>query len=441
MNDSSRAGSFRWRILALLFIATTINYVDRSILGVLGPTLRDHVFGWTNQQYAYITMAFKIAYALGLLTMGGIVDRIGVKRGYALSIGTWSVFSMAQALITRALGWPGFAAVRFGLGFGEAGNFPASVKTVAEWFPRRERALATGIFNAGTNIGALLAPLVVSLAVGTGGAHWQRAFFVTTGFSAAWLVLWMTAYRRPEVHPRLSSSERAYILSDSAVETADKLPWRSVFPVRETWAFAAAKLPDAVWYFYLFWGSFFLNARFGLELKGLALPLIVIYALADVGSIGGGWLSSSLLKRGWPVNRARKTTLFLCALIILPVVFAPRTSSPWLAVALIGLAAAGHQAWSANAFTLVSDVFPRKATASVVGIGGMVGALAGLLADLGLGKILDKSGPGAYSTAFLIAGSMYLVAFLLIHALMPRMTTLDENLRRTPRPRPGEQAP
>ena len=219
-------------------------------------------------------------------------------------------------------------------------------------------------------------------------------------------------------------------MSGTAVETVDRLPWSRVFPVRETWAFAAAKLPDAVWYFYLFWGSFFLNARFGLELKGLALPLIVIYALADIGSVGGGWLSSAFLKRGWPANRARKTTLLVCAVVVLPVVFAPRTSNPWLAVLLIGLAAAGPQAWSANAFTLVSDVFPRKATASVVGIGGMVGALAGLAADLGLGKILDKSGPGAYSIAFLIAGLMYLFALLLIHGLMPRMTPLDENLRR-----------
>jgi ACS family hexuronate transporter-like MFS transporter len=430
MTTSSRAGSFRWRILALLFMATTINYVDRSILGVLGPTLRDHVFGWTNQQYAYITIAFKIAYAAGLLTMGGIVDRIGAKRGYVLSIGTWSAFSLAHALVTRAMGWAGFAAARFGLGFGEAGNFPASVKTVAEWFPPQERALANGIFNAGTNIGALLAPLVVSVAVGASGEHWQRAFFVTSGFSAAWLVLWLTTYRTPEAHPRLSEGERAYIVSGTAVETVDRLPWSRVFPVRETWAFAAAKLPDAVWYFYLFWGSFFLNARFGLELKGLALPLIVIYALADIGSVGGGWLSSAFLKRGWPANRARKTTLLVCAVVVLPVVFAPRTSNPWLAVLLIGLAAAGHQAWSANAFTLVSDVFPRKATASVVGIGGMVGALAGLAADLGLGKILDKSGPGAYSIAFLIAGLMYLFALLLIHGLMPRMTPLDENLRR-----------
>jgi ACS family hexuronate transporter-like MFS transporter len=440
MTASNRAGSFRWRILALLFMATTINYVDRSLLGVLGPTLRDKVFGWTNQQYAYITIAFKIAYAAGLLTMGGIVDRIGAKRGYALSIATWSAFSMAHAFVTKAMGWVGFAAARFGLGFGEAGNFPASVKTVAEWFPRKERALATGIFNAGTNIGALLAPLVVSLAAGSSGVHWQRAFFVTSGFSAAWLVLWLTTYRRPEVHPRLSNAERAHILGDSAVETAEKLPWSSVLPVRETWAFAAAKLPDAVWYFYLFWGSFFLNARFGLELKGLALPLIVIYGLADVGSVGGGWLSSALLKRGWPVNRARKTTLLICAVVVLPVVAAPRTSNPWLAVVLIGLAAAGHQAWSANAFTLVSDVFPRKATASVVGIGGMVGSVAGLLADLGLGRILDKSGPSAYSVAFLVAGLMYLFSLLLIHALMPRMTPLDETLRRAPSPGPTARA-
>lgn len=426
---TKKVGTYRWRILALLFLATTINYMDRSILGVLGPTLRDHVFSWTNQQYAYINISFKAAYALGLLTMGALVDRKGTKKGYLWSIAIWSCFSLLHAFVTRGMGWIGFAVARFGLGFGESGNFPACIKTVAEWFPKKERALATGIFNAGTNVGAVLTPLIIPLIVSSDGRNWQFAFLITAVFSAAWIVLWVRTYQKPEIHPSLSKTELDYILSDSTAETQERLPWSRVLPVKETWAFAVAKLTDAVWWFYLFWGGFFLNAQFKLELKGLALPLIVIYVVADFGSIGGGWLSSAFIKRGWPINRARKTTLLICAACILPVVMATQTKNQWVAVGLIALAAAGHQAWSANIFTLVSDVFPKKATASVVGIGGMVGALAGLLADLGLGRILDASGPSAYTFAFLIAGSIYLVALLIVHLIMPKMTPLDENLR------------
>jgi ACS family hexuronate transporter-like MFS transporter len=422
-------GSFRWRILALLFMATTINYMDRSVLGVLGPTLRDHVFGWTNRQYAYITISFKIAYALGLLVMGAVVDRKGAKKGYLYSIGTWSVFSLLHALVTRGMGWIGFAAVRFGLGFGESGNFPSCIKTIAEWFPKKERALATGIFNAGTNVGVILSALLVTLIVSPEGKRWQFAFLVTSVFSATWVLLWVRTYRRPEAHPRVAPSELAFIQSDSAAETAEKIPWSKVLPVKETWAFAVAKLPDAVWFFYMFWGTFFLNAQFGLSLTGLALPLVVIYVVADFGSIAGGWMSSALIRKGWTINRARKTTMLLCAVVIMPVVFATQTSKAWLAVGLMALAAGGHQAWSANAFTLASDVFPRKATASVVGIGGMIGAAAGIVADLGLGRILDQSGRKGYSFAFLVAGSLYLVALGVIHLIMPRMTPLDENLK------------
>jgi ACS family hexuronate transporter-like MFS transporter len=431
---SSKIGTYRWRILALLFMATTINYMDRSVLGVLGPTLRDHIFGWTNQQYAYINIAFKIAYAFGLLGMGAVIDRKGTKKGYLYSIGTWSVFSLLHALITRGMGWIGFAVARFGLGIGESGNFPSCIKTIGEWFPKRERALATGIFNAGTNVGVILSPIFVSLIVSPEGKGWQFAFLVTAAFSAAWIVLWLLTYRKPEVHPKVTAAELAYIQSDSAAESVRKIPWAKVLPVKETWAFAVAKLPDAVWFFYLFWGTFFQNAQFGLALKGLALPLVVIYVFADFGSVGGGWLSSSFIKRGWTVNRARKTTMLICAVVILPVVFATQTSKAWVAVGLIALAAAGHQAWSANAFTLVSDVFPKKATASVVGIGGMIGALAGIAADLGLGRVLDKSGPRAYFYAFLIAGLLYPAALLAIHLIMPRMTPLGENLELVNKP-------
>lgn len=425
-----KTGGFRWRILALLFMATTINYMDRSILGVLGPTLKEKVFGWSDMDYAYINMAFKTAYAIGLLTMGAIIDKVGTKLGYTISISIWTIFGVAQGFVTAGIGVVGFALARFGLGFGEAGNFPACIKTVAEWFPKKERALATGIFNAGANVGAILAPLAIPIIVANDGTNWQFAFFITALFSLIWIFLWNRYYKRPELHCKLTKSEMEYISSDSEAESADKIPWKSVLPVRETWAFAISKLPDAVWWFYLFWGGFFLKAKFGLELKGLAVPIIIIYVMADLGSIGGGWLSSSLMKRGWSTNRARKTTLLICALAVLPVVFAAVTDNQWIAVALISLAAAGHQAWSANVFTLVSDVFPKKATASVVGIGGMMGAVAGILADFFLGKVLVHSGANAYMFAFFVAGSLYLVALLFIHLIMPQMTPLDENLKR-----------
>jgi len=422
-------GSFRWRIMALLFMATTINYMDRSVLGVLGPTLRDHVFSWTNRQYSYITISFKIAYALGLLVMGAVIDRKGTKKGYLYSIGTWSVFSLLHALVTRGMGWIGFALARFGLGFGESGNFPSCIKTIAEWFPKKERALATGIFNAGTNVGIILAAALATAIVGPEGQRWQLTFLTTAALSATWIVLWLRTYRRPEAHPRITPAELAYIRSDAAAETEEKIPWAQLLPIKETWAFAAAKLPDAVWYFYMFWGTFFLNAQFGLSLTGLALPLVVIYIVADFGSVVGGWLSSALIRKGWSINRARKTTMLICAVVIMPVVFATQTSKAWLAVALMALAAGGHQAWSANAFTLASDIFPRKATASIVGIGGMIGAAAGIAADLGLGRILDRSGHIGYLFAFLVAGSLYLVALGVIHLIMPRMTPLGDDLK------------
>jgi len=426
---AGKIGKFRWRILALLFVATTINYVDRSIIGVLGPTLQNHVFHWTNTEYSNINFAFMIAYGLGMLLMGGLVDRVGTKIGYALSIGIWSIFSLSHALVTRSMGWIGFAVARFGLGIGEAGNFPSCIKTVAEWFPKKERAFATGIFNAGTNIGAILAPLIIPMVVMNDGTNWQFAFCITFVFSAIWLVLWLTTYRKPEVHPKVGKAELDHILSDTTAESTERLPWRRVFGLKETWAFAILKTTDAVWWFYLFWGGFFLHAQFGLELKGLALPMITIYVISDVGSIVGGWLSSAFIKRGWSINKSRKVTLLLCALLILPVAFATQTDNQWVAVVLIGLAAGGHQAWSANIFTVVSDVFPKKATASVVGIGGMIGALASALANLSLGRVLDSSGKSGYFFAFLIAGSLYLTVLLIIHLMIPKMTPRDENLQ------------
>ena len=426
----TKIGRYRWRILALLFMATTINYMDRSIIGVLAPTLQQHVFHWSNAEYSYINMAFMAAYAIGMLVMGGLIDKFGTKLGYTISITIWSIFSIAHAFVTRTMGWIGFAVARFGLGIGEAGNFPACIKTVAEWFPKKERALATGILNAGTNVGATLMPLLIPLFVMNDGTHWHYAFFITFTLSVIWLILWWSIYKRPEQQPKVSKAELQYILSDSTEESAEtKIPWKRLLPVPETWAFAVAKFTDAAWWFYFFWGGLFLNAKFGLELKGLALPLIVIYVMADFGSVLGGWLSSFFIKMGWTINRSRKTTLFICALVIMPVIFATQTSNQWVSVVLIGLAASGHQAWSSNIFTLVSDVFPKKATASVVGIGGMVGAAVSMLANLALGSVLDNSGKTGYFFAFLIAGSMYLVCLLLVHLLMPRMTPLDDNLK------------
>lgn len=424
------SGTYRWKILALLFMATVINYLDRSIIGFLGPTLRNHVFFWTDQDYANIQITFKIAYAIGLIVMGALIDKYGTKIGYTISIVVWSIFGMSHSLVTASMGWIGFAIARFGLGFGEAGNFPAAIKTVAEWFPKKERAYATGLFNAGSNVGAILAPLLIPLFVGNSGENWQFAFLITAVFSAAWVVLWWRTYKKPEEHPKLSADELNYINSDSEeLQPGRKASWIEILKVKETWAFAFAKTTDAVWLFYLFWGGFFLNRTFGLELKGLALPIIVIYVLADFGSIAGGWFSSFLIKRGMMVYKARKLTLLLSTAFIVPVIFAPQTEHAWVAVLLIAFAAAGHQAWSSNLFTLVPDIFPKRAVASVVGFGGMVGYAVAALSDFWLGKVLTESGGVGYVYAFAIAGSLYFVALLVLHLVLGKMKPLNEDFQ------------
>jgi len=423
-----KTGNYRLRILALLFMATTINYFDRSIINALAPTL-SNLFDWTDRDYAKITISFKIAYAIGLLTMGGVIDKMGTKKGYILSIVIWSIFGMLHVLILKTFSLIGFIIARFGLGFGESGNFPACIKAVAEWFPKKERAFATGIFNAATSVGAILAPVVVALIVSDNGQNWQIPFLITGGLSGVWIFLWWKTYRKPGDHPKVGKSELLYINSDSVEETTEKIPWRKMFLVKQTWGFSLAKIPDAVWWFYLFWSGKYLYSQFGLNIKELALPLIIIYILADFGSIFGGFLSSYFIKKGWTVNRARKTTLFICALVVLPVMFAAVTDNQWISVVLIGLGAAGHQAWSANAFTLVSDVFPKKAVASVVGIGGMVGAVSGILADFFLGEVLMSSGKSGYFFAFMIAGMVYLVVLGVIQLIMPKLNPLgDEDL-------------
>ncbi|MCB8999064.1 MAG: MFS transporter [Bacteroidales bacterium] len=324
--------NYRWRILTLLFFALSINYFDRSILGVLAPTLF-RIFDWTNKDYALINISFKAAYALGLLTMGGIIDRVGTKKGFTLSIAIWSIFGMLHATITKGFSIIGFAMARFGLGFGESGIFPASIKTVAEWFPKKERAFATGIFNAATSVGAILAPIIVGLVVSEDGKGWQIPFLITGGVSALWVFLWHRLYQKPENHPHVSKEEVEYINSDSVVENEDKIPWAKVLPKRQTWAFALTKVLDAVWWFYLFWGAKFLFDQFHVDIKGLALPFFIIYVLADLGSVFGGWLSSKMISSGLSINAARKRTLLICYLNhITKVSLVTKVENQWIAI-------------------------------------------------------------------------------------------------------------
>jgi ACS family hexuronate transporter-like MFS transporter len=422
-----KIGNYRYRILALVFMATTINYFDRSIIGVMAPTLQK-LFEWTNKDYAAIMVSFKIAYGIGLLFMGGIIDRFGTKIGYTISIVIWSIFGMLHAAIRPAFGLIGFILARFGLGIGESGNFPAAIKTVAEWFPKKDRAFATGIFDASTSVGAILAPFIVAAVVSKEGNNWQIPFLFTGVLSSLWVFLWIRTYQKPEVHPKLSKAELAYINSDSMEETTGNIPWIKLLPKRETWAFSLTTITDAVWWFYLFWGAKFLTEQFGVDIDGYGLPFLVIFLLADAGSLLGGYASGALIKKGWTINKARKITMLVCAIIILPVSFVPVLASKWLAVFLIGLGAAGHQSWSINGYTLVSDVFPKKATASVIGIGKMIGVAVAIIADIALGAVLDTANNSGYFWAFVIAGFSYLIILGFVHLLMPKMIPLDDNL-------------
>ncbi len=423
----SRIGHYRYRILALVFMATTINYFDRSIIGVMAPTLQ-HLFDWSNKDYAAITVSFKIAYGIGLLFMGGLIDRLGTKIGYTMSIAIWSVFGMLHAAIKPAFSLVGFMAARFGLGFGESGNFPAAIKTVAEWFPKRDRAFATGIFDASTSVGAILAPFIVGAVVSVEGHRWQIPFLFTGVLSAIWVWLWWKTYQKPEFHPKLSKAELAYINSDSEPESEERIPWIKTIGRRETWAFALTTVTDAVWWFYLFWGAKFLFSQFGVDIKNVGLPFLVIFIMADAGSLLGGLASGALIRKGWSINKSRKITLLVNAIIILPVALVPMIASKWLAVFVIGIGAFGHQSWSINSYTLVPDVFPKKATASVIGIGKMVGVAVSIVADIALGSVLDKAGNTGYFWAFVIAGFSYLAILGFVHLLMPKMTPLDDNL-------------
>jgi ACS family hexuronate transporter-like MFS transporter len=408
-----KRGYVRWVVCVLLLFATTINYIDRQVLGLLAPTLQKEI-GWTEVQYGYIVTAFQAAYAIGLLLVGRVLDVIGTKLGFAIAIVFWSIAAMLHAIVRTPLG---FGVARFALGLGEAGNFPAAIKTVAEWFPKKERALATGIFNGGSNLGAIIVPAVVPFIALTWS--WQVAFLLTGATGFIWLAAWLWLYNSPEKHKRLTREELAYIRSD-AEEAVTPIPWKDIIKVRQTWAFAIGKfLTDPVWWFYLYWLAKFLNEKHGVTLSKIGLPIIVIYGVADVGSIAGGWLSSWFMKRGWSVNKARKTAMLICALCVVPVIFAPLVSGMWTAVGLISLAAAAHQGWSANIFTTASDMFPRRAVGSVVGIGGMAGGIGGMFIATATGYALQLT--GSYHIVFLCAGLAYLVALGIIHTLAPRL--------------------
>jgi ACS family hexuronate transporter-like MFS transporter len=417
----ARVGGYRWIICALLFLATTINYLDRQVLGILAAPLQGEL-GWSESDYGWIATAFTGAYAAGQLIVGGLMDLLGTRMGFSLAVVCWSLAAMGHALARSALG---FGVARFALGLSESGNFPAAVKTVAEWYPKSERALATGIFNSGSNVGAIIAPLVVpGIATRYG---WRRAFLITGATGFAWLAAWLAIYGRPEEHSRLSKAELAHIRSDP-VEPMFRIPWARLLRHRQTWAFAAGKFfTDPIWWFFLFWLPKFLDQTYGITLLDLGPPLVVIYLAADLGSIGGGWISSALIHRGWSVNAGRKTAMLACALCVVPILLAARASSVWGAVGLISLATAAHQGWSANLFTLVSDTFPRRAVASVVGIGGFAGSVGGMLIATATGYLLQWT--GSYVPIFFVAASAYLIALAVIHVLVPdlRAARLQED--------------
>jgi len=435
-------GRYRWGICGLLFVATMLNYIDRQAIGILKPELRTRL-GWTEIDYSNVILAFQIAYAIGYAGAGRFVDRVGVRIGYAVVVLCWTLAAMAHALNgsippgARLGAWvewagrvglgavpmtvAGFCAARFALGLAEGGNFPAAIRTVSEWFPKKERALATGLFNSGCNVGAIVAPAIIPLVAVRAG--WPVAFLITAPLAAVWLVVWWLGYHNPARHPRLSASELAYIRSDPP-DPEVKVPWLALLRYRQTWAFVVGMfLSGPIWWFYLYWIPGFLNERHGLDLVHMGPPLITIYLMTNVGSVGGGWLSSWMIRRGWSVNAARKTALLVCALAVVPVFAASSVTNLWVATVLIGLAASAHQGFSANLYTLVSDTAPRHMVSSIVGIGGMAAAIGGMFIAKLAGYILEWT--GTYLPLFVIASCSYLVNVGIIHALNPRLEPMQ----------------
>lgn len=411
---------FRWTVCALLFFATTINYVDRQVLSMLADTLKVQI-GWTPIEYSNITTAFSLAYMVGLLGAGRLLDKFGTRIGFAIAITVWSVAAMAHALATTAFT---FGVARTLLGLGESANFPACIKTVAEWFPKKERAHATGIFNSGSNIGAVVAPITVPWLAVTFG--WQAAFIVTGALGFLWLLFWLALYGPPRGHKKVSAQELTLIESDPADRVAAAYPWRHLLPKRGTWAFGLGKfLSDPIWWFYLFWLPMYFQETFGLTLTQLPVPMLIIYNASSVGSIGGGWLSSGLINRGWSINASRKTAMLICALAVLPVLLVPYATkgSMWEVIAILSVAMAAHQGFSANLFTLTSDMFPRAAVGSVVGIGGAMGAFGIVLMQKLAGYVVQWT--GSYSILFVISGTAYLFALLVVHLFAPKLEPVE----------------
>lgn len=416
-----KTGNVRWQIVALLFFATTINYLDRQVIGLLKPTLSEQ-FNWTEKDYSRIVMAFQAAYAIGLLIFGKFIDVIGTKLGYSISIVVWSVAAIFHGLATSTFG---FGVMRALLGIGEAGNFPAAVKTVAEWFPKKERALATGIFNSGANIGAVAAPILVPWILGVYG--WEMAFILTGAVGFVWLIFWLIYYQKPTEHPKVSELELAHIQSDVEDQTEEKpIAWIKLFSIKQTWAFVFGKmLTDPIWWFFLFWLPGYFSSTFNLDLKKPSLALILVYTATTIGSIGGGYLSGYFIDKGWAISKARKTSMLIFAICVVPIMLAQYCTNIWQAVALISLAAAAHQAWSANIYTIASDMFPKNALSSVIGIGGMAGSVGGILFPLVVGILLDKYKLAGnitigYNILFVICGSAYLLAWLIMQYFAPK---------------------
>jgi len=432
---SERIGKVRWSVCAMLFVATTINYMDRQVIGLLKPILMMPAptgIGMTELHYGYIVDAFQVAYAVGVLLAGVFVDKVGTRIGYMFIMAAWSLSAMGHALANSVFQ---FGIARFCLGAGESGNFPAAIKTVSEWFPQSERSLATGIFNSGANVGAIIAPILIPLVCSYYG--WHAAFLVTGAFSMSWIVLWFFTYRRPADNPRLKKPEFDYINAESiqtstaeqlkAASKSGKVPWIKLLGLRQTWAFAIGKLlTDPIWWFYLFWLPGYLSQRFGLDLKHIGLPLIVVYNATTIGSVGGGWLPSPFRKLGFSAAKARLAAMLFCAICVTPVFFISYVNNMWAAVALLSLAAASHQGWSANIFTTVSDMFPRSAVGSVTGIGAMAGSVGGVMMATFTGWILEVTHQN-YTTLFGIAASAYLVAFVVVITLAPGLKRAELN--------------
>ncbi len=418
---TSDVGTYRWRICALLFFATTINYVDRQVLGILAPDLQKDLH-WTDSDYGLIVSSFQVAYAIGFLFMGSLMDRIGSRKGYMISIVFWSIATMLHAIARSAMG---FGLVRFVLGLGESGNFPAAVKASTEWFPKKERSFANGIFVSGASVGAIVAPFMVPfIAINYG---WQWSFIVTGSLGFIWLIFWSLTYYPPGVHPRLSKQELAYITSDPP-EPSVKIPWIKLLGYRQTWAFAIGKFfTDPVFSFFFFFLPKFFYTMHGITLDKIGPPIMVIYLMSDAGGIVGGWLSSFFIKKGWSINKSRKTTMLMAALCVTPVYFASQVSHLWVAVLLIGFALAAHQAWSANLFTISSDMFPQHAVGSVVGIGSTVGAIGGMFGATTAGFLLEST--GSYGVLFLVASGAYLIALGFIQWLAPGLKMVEGEVK------------